>query len=771
MSRRTNFITDMIDADLKEGRHTEVVTRFPPEPNGYLHIGHAKSICLNFGLAEQYNGRCHLRYDDTNPITESVEYVEAIARDVKWLGFDWGEHRYFASDYFEQMYQYAMELIDKGLAYVDHQTLEQIRENRGTVSEPGTPSPYRDRSVEENRTLFAKMRAGEFQDGACVLRAKIDMSAQNMLLRDPVLYRVKHATHHRTGDAWPIYPMYDFAHCIEDAIEHITHSLCTLEFDNNRAIYDWILDNISAPSRPYQTEFARMNLEYTIVSKRKLLQLVETGVVEGWDDPRMPTVAGLRRRGVTPAAIRQFAEEVGVTRNENRIDIARLEHCVRNDLNHTSPRVLAVLDPLKVTITTLNEGEVQWVDADLWPHDVPKEGTRRLPITREMYIERSDFSEDPPKGWRRLQQGGEVRLRHGYIIRCEEVVRDADGKIIELRCTHDPDTLNAEPKDGRKVRGVIHWVSATEGVPREVRLYDRLFSVADPEADEERTFLDFVNPDSLKIVQGWIEPAFADAAPESHLQFERNGYFYVDPVSTGEGPTVFHRVVTLRDSWSRAQQSEDASDNAPRSRRRKDKPSGSTQAADRLAERRAQLAEDAVLNARYEEITALQIGEEDAWVLANDSAAYTLFQDVREHGASPLVSARWIVNELPRARDEHEGESALTATALAKLIDLIAADRLTGAAARELLVVLISQGGDPETLMRERGLERIDDDSAVLPFVEAVIQAHPKEVEQYQAGNQKLIGFFIGQVMKSSHGRADAGRVRALLQERLKTSS
>jgi len=758
----------MIDADLKEGRHTEVVTRFPPEPNGYLHIGHAKSICLNFGLAQQYNGRCHLRYDDTNPITESIEYVEAIARDVQWLGFDWGEHCYFASDYFEQMYDFAVELIKKGLAYVDHQSLEEIRANRGTVNEPGTPSPYRDRSVEENLDLFARMRAGEFEDGACVLRGKIDMSAQNMLLRDPVFYRVKHATHHRTGDAWPIYPMYDFAHCIEDALEHITHSLCTLEFDNNRAIYDWILENISAPSRPRQTEFARMNLEYTVVSKRKLLQLVNNGVVESWDDPRMPTIAGLRRRGVTPAAIRQFAEDVGVTRNDNRIDYARLEYCIRDDLNHKSPRILAVLDPLKVTITTLPEGEVEWVDADLWPHDVPKEGTRKLPITREIYIERSDFSDDPPKGWRRLQEGEEVRLRHGYIIRCDEVVRDADGNVVELRCSHDPDTLNAEPKDGRKIRGVIHWVSATEGVAREVRLYDRLFSVPDPEADEDKNFLDFVNPHSLEVVQGWIEPAFADAAPESHFQFERNGYFYVDPVSTGDGPAVFHRVVTLRDGWSRAQQADPASEKAPRERRRKQQPDGAEQAAQRLAERRAQLEQNPALKARFEQITALQVGEEDAWVLTHDDAAYALFEAVHKHNASAVIGARWIVNELPRAKDEHGEAHELSAASFAQLIELIAADRVTGAAAREILGLLLSQGGDAVTWMRERGLERIDD-SDVLPYVQAVLDAHPNEVEQYRAGSHKLLGFFIGKVMQASEGRADAASVRTLLQEQLKS--
>lgn len=757
----------MIDADLAAGRHTHVVTRFPPEPNGYLHIGHAKSICLNFGLAEQYNGRCHLRYDDTNPLTESREYADAIARDVKWLGFDWGEHKYFASDYFEQMYQFAVELIQKGLAYVDDQTLEEIREMRRSVNEPGVESPYRDRSVEENLDLFGRMRAGEFENGACVLRGKIDMAASNMLLRDPVLYRVLHATHYRTGDAWPIYPMYDFAHCIEDAIEHVTHSLCTLEFDNNRAIYDWVLDNISSPSRPYQTEFARLNLEYTIVSKRMLLQLVENELVEGWDDPRMPTIAGLRRRGVSPAAIRQFADEVGVTRNDNLIDYARLEHCIRTDLNHQSPRVLAVLDPLKVTITTLDEDHVEWTDADLWPHDVPNEGQRKLPITREIYIERDDFSDDPPKGWRRLKQGGEVRLRHGYIIRCDEIIRDANGAPIELRCSHDAETLNKAPADGRTVRGVIHWVSATEGVQREVRLYDRLFSVPNPLADPDVSFLEHVNPESLQVVQGWIEPAFADVDPESYVQFERNGYFYVDPVSTGDGPPVFHRVVTLRDSWARTQKTSDAAEPSSRDRRRKKKQDKGAQQHDRAAERQSQLDADPTLKSRFEAATALQIGEEDAWVLAHDDAASELFDAVQSHGANPGVSARWIVNELPRVRDEHEGEASLDAQELAGLLTLIEHERVTGAAAREILATLVATGGNAESIMTERGLERLSDDAALLPIVQAVLNAHPSQVEEYKAGNQRLVGFFIGKTMQKSEGRADAGRVRALLQQEL----
>ena len=767
MSRRTNFITDIIDADLAAGRHTSVVTRFPPEPNGYLHIGHAKSICLNFGLAQQYNGRCHLRYDDTNPVTEETEYVDSIAADVRWLGFDWGEHRYFASDYFEQMYGYAVELIQKGLAYVDHQTLDEIRENRGTVTEPGTPSRYRDRSVEENLELFAQMRAGAFEDGACVLRAKIDMGASNMLMRDPIIYRIKHADHHRTGDTWCIYPMYDFAHCLEDAIEHITHSLCTLEFENNRELYDWVIDNTSVPSRPRQTEFARLNLEYTLMSKRKLLTLVQDGVVEGWDDPRLPTIAGLRRRGFTPASIRAFAEMIGIARNDNRVDIGKLEFCIRDDLNHKSPRIMAVLKPLKVTITTLAADDEQWVDGDVWPHDIPKDGSRKIPITREIYIERDDFAEEPPKGWRRLAPGDEVRLRHAFIIRCDEVIRDANGEVVELRCSHDPATLNAEPADGRKIRGVIHWVSATKGVKREVRLYDRLFSVADPEADPEVPFTEHLNPESLVVVQAVVEPAFADAAAGSHFQFERLGYFYVDPETSSEGAPVFNRVVTLRDAWARAHDADKPASRESRRGERKRSRGDASPAKDRAAERERQLAADPALQDRYLTLRSYDVGEEDAFVLSGDAGALRLFENVRASGAPAVAAARWIVNELPRARRAQEGEDKLTPSSLAELVSLVEDGRMTATAAREVLVALLEKGGSAEALMQEMGLERVDDDGALNALIEQVLAAHPDEVARYKEGRHNLIGFFVGRVMQQSGGSADAARVRELLQARL----
>ncbi|NLJ25429.1 MAG: glutamine--tRNA ligase/YqeY domain fusion protein, partial [Firmicutes bacterium] len=471
-----NFIESIIMEDLETGKHKRIVTRFPPEPNGYLHIGHAKSICLNFGLAEKFNGTCHLRFDDTDPEKEEIEYVEAIKRDVKWLGFDWGENLYHAADYFEQLYEFAIELIEKGNAYVDDLSAEEIREYRGTLTEPGRESPYRNRSVEENLDLFRRMRAGEFPDGSRVLRAKIDMASPNMNMRDPVLYRIKRASHYRTGDKWCIYPMYDFTHPISDALEYITHSICTLEFEDHRPLYDWVLENVSVPCKPQQIEFARLNLSYTITSKRRLLRLVELGYVTGWDDPRVPTIAGVRRRGFTPEAIRDLCERVGVAKNNSLVDMAMLEHCVREDLNRRAPRAMAVLRPLRVVIENFPEGHVEELEAINNPED-PNMGTRKVPLSRVIYIEQEDFMEEPPKGYRRLAPGREVRLRYGYVIKCEEVIKDENGQVVELRCTYDPETLGGSTPDGRKVRGIIHWVSAAHAIKAEVRLYDRLFTI------------------------------------------------------------------------------------------------------------------------------------------------------------------------------------------------------------------------------------------------------------------------------------------------------
>jgi len=542
----SNFIRTIIDEDLQSGRCDQVVTRFPPEPNGYLHIGHAKSICLNFGLAADYNGRCHLRFDDTNPVKEEDEYVEAIKEDVSWLGFDWGEHLYFASDYFETLYQYALKLIKAGTAYVDSQSAEEMRRNRGTLTEPGVESPHRNRSIEENLALFEQMKNGEHPDGSHILRAKIDMAAPNMNLRDPALYRILHAHHHRTGDTWCIYPMYDFAHGQEDSIEGVTHSICTLEFEDHRPLYEWFLRELEIFA-PQQIEFARLNLSYTVMSKRKLLQLVTDKHVSGWDDPRMPTVSGMRRRGYPAAAIRTFCERIGVGRAASWIDLSVLEDCVREELNETACRRQAVLNPLKVTIT--NYDQLEELDAPNHPQR-PELGSRVLPMSSELWIDRDDFMENPPppKKYFRLGPEREVRLRNSYIIRCDEFIKDADGEIVELKCSADLDTLGKNP-EGRKVKGIIHWVSAPHAQKVQVRVYDRLFDQENP--DKAENYLSALNPDSLQISEALVEPSLMDAKPGETFQFERVGYFTVDSKDATDGEPVFNRTVTLRDTWAK----------------------------------------------------------------------------------------------------------------------------------------------------------------------------------------------------------------------------
>ena len=546
----SNFITEIIDEDLKTGKYKKVHTRFPPEPNGFLHIGHAKSICLNFGLAEDYGGLCNLRFDDTNPEKEEDIYVKSIIEDIKWLGFDWGDRLYYASDYFEQLYEYAIKLIKKGKAYVDSLSPEEISEYRGTPTTPGKESPYRNRSVEENLDLFERMRAGEFKDGEHVLRAKIDMSSPNMNLRDPIMYRIKHAHHHRTGDKWCIYPMYDWAHGQSDSIEGITHSICTLEFENHRPLYNWFLDELEI-YHPRQIEFARLNLNYTVMSKRKLLELVENNYVDGWDDPRMPTLSGMRRRGYTPESIRNFADRIGVAKRDGIIDIALLEHSVRDDLNKRAWRVMAVLRPLKITITNFPADKTEWLDAVNNPED-ESYGKRQIPFSNEIYIEQGDFQEEPHKKFYRLAPGREVRLRYAYIIKCEEVIKDENGNVIELKCTYDPDTKSGSGKSNKKVKGTIHWVSAKHAIDAEIRLYDRLFSVENPTGDKEKDFKEFINPDSLEILQNCkVEPSLAQATLEKHYQFERTGYFYLDSKYSTKEHLVFNRTVSLRDTWAK----------------------------------------------------------------------------------------------------------------------------------------------------------------------------------------------------------------------------
>jgi len=549
--RSKDFIRTIIAEDLTSGKHKEIVTRFPPEPNGFLHIGHAKSICLNFGLAVENNAKCHLRFDDTNPSKESLEYVEAIKSDVSWLGFDWGEDLYFSSDYFDKLYDFAVELIKKGKAYVCHLNGEEMREYRGTLTEPGKNSPYRDRTVEENLALFEQMKNGELDGGTCVLRAKIDMASPNFIMRDPVIYRIMKSSHHRTGDKWCIYPMYDFTHCLSDMLEGITHSLCTLEFENNRPLYDWVLDTLETPCHPKQIEFARLNINYTVTSKRKLLQLVDDGHVSGWNDPRMLTVSGLRRRGYTPASIRNFCDTIGIGKRNSWIDMGILEDAVRGDLNEHAPRVMGVLRPLKVVITNYPEDLVEEFEAQNHPQK-PEMGSRKVSFCRELYVESTDFMEDAPKKFFRLSQGREVRFRYAYLVTCQEVVKDENGEIVELRCTYDPESKGGSAPDGRKVKGTIHWVSARHGLQSEVRLYDRLFTVEHPDGDKEKDFKEFINPDSLEVLpNAMVEPSLATATVDDRCQFERQGYFCLDSEDSKPDKLVFNRIVTLRDSWAK----------------------------------------------------------------------------------------------------------------------------------------------------------------------------------------------------------------------------
>ncbi|MBS0910732.1 glutamine--tRNA ligase [Tatumella sp. JGM118] len=548
-ARPTNFIRQIIDEDLASGKHNTVHTRFPPEPNGYLHIGHAKSICLNFGIAQDYQGKCNLRFDDTNPVKEDVEFVESIKRDVQWLGYQWDDQIHYSSDYFEKLYQYAVELIQKGLAYVDELTPEQIREYRGSLTSAGKNSPYRDRSPEENLALFRKMRDGGFAEGTACLRAKIDMASSFMVMRDPVLYRIKFAEHHQTGNQWCIYPMYDFTHCISDALEGITHSLCTLEFQDNRRLYDWVLDNISIEVHPRQYEFSRLNLEYAVMSKRKLTQLVAENIVESWDDPRMLTVSGLRRRGYTAASVREFCRRIGVTKQDNIVEMASLESCIRDDLNENAPRAMAVLDPVRVVIENLPEGHSEVITMPNHPNR-PEMGTREVTFSREVWIDRADFREEANKHYKRLVTGKEVRLRNAYVIKAERAEKDEDGNITTIYCQCDTDTLSKDPADGRKVKGVIHWVSVSAGLPAEFRLYDRLFSVPNPGAEED--FLSTINPDSLNIRHGYVEQSLQNAEASFPYQFEREGYFCADSVYSGPEKLVFNRTVGLRDTWEKA---------------------------------------------------------------------------------------------------------------------------------------------------------------------------------------------------------------------------
>ncbi|HEU0015763.1 MAG TPA: glutamine--tRNA ligase/YqeY domain fusion protein, partial [Longimicrobium sp.] len=682
----------------------------------------------------------------------------------------------YAADYFGEMYDFAEFLVQRGLAYVDSATEEEIREARGTVTEPGRPTRFRDRPAEENLDVFRRMRAGEFPDGAHVLRAKIDLAARNMLLRDPVLYRIRHAHHYRTGDAWCIYPLYDYAHPIEDAIEGITHSFCTLEFDNNRAVYDWVVDHWQdfvrarggTPARPHQYEFARGNLDYTVMSKRKLLALVNGGHVAGWDDPRMPTIAGIRRRGVTPEALKAFWERMGVAKFNSRVDIAKFEFAIRDDLNTRAPRVLCVLRPLKVVITNYPEGQAEELDAPFWPHDVPKEGSRPLPFSRVVYVERDDFSENPPKGFHRLSPGAEVRLRYAYVIRCDEVVRDDAGEVIELRCSYDPATRGGNTPDGRTVKGTIHWVSAEHGVPCEVRLYDRLFTVPNPD-DGEGDFTDHLNPDSLVTVTGAvIEPSVAEDAPGSRYQFERLGYFCSDVVDSRPGALVFNRTVTLRDTWARQAQPAAAPPPKPE---RKAKEAASGDVKPRAKAPAAAVERPPELEARRKRFAGeLGLSAGDADVLTRDEELADLFETTVGLGSAPRAVASWIVNVLLlETKERGIAEIAFTPAELHRLIGLVEDGTISSAAGRTVLAEMVRGGGAPDEIVERRGLRQVSDPGALGPVVDQVIAANAAKAAEYRAGRTGLLGFFVGAVMRQSGGTANPELVKQLLEERLNT--
>jgi glutaminyl-tRNA synthetase len=767
--RSSNFLTDIIDADLAAGRNGgRVVTRFPPEPNGYLHVGHAKSILLNFGLAARYGGVAHMRFDDTNPTKEEVEYVESIQADVRWLGCDWGTHLHFASDYFGRMYECAERLVREGKAFVDSQPVEAIREQRGSFEKPGVASPHRDRSPDENLALLRQMKAGAFGEGACVLRAKIDMGHPNVLMRDPLLYRIRKVHHHRTGDAWCIYPMYDFAHPIEDAIEGVTHSICTLEFETNRELYDWVLQNTGPwDPRPRQYEFARLALGYTVLSKRKLLQLVTEKRVTGWDDPRMPTIAGMRRRGITPEALRTFAELIGVAKNNSVVDIGKFEFAVRGDLEARCPRALAVLDPLPVTLSDWPEGKVVELDVPWWPAE-PARGSRKVPFGRELLVEREDFSESPPADWKRLAPGREVRLAGGYVVRCDEVVKGPGGEVVALRCSHDPASIGEASGDRKRVSGTLNWVEATRSVAAPVRLYDRLFSVEQPDAAEN--FLAVVNPGSLVAAKGArTEPALAKAAPGDRYQFLRQGYFFADPVDSKPGAPAWNRTIGLKDTWAAKAQPKGeprgkatrpsitavpAAPQAPRKGR-----------ADARAEARAKNPALAAAFARFTEKLGLPADQAD--LLAADGATVAWFDDALAiHGNAASV-ARWLVNDLAGLTgDRPLFALPLTPDAFGRFVALVDAGKATPAAAKALLADLVATGGDPEARLAALGLAKVEDAGAVAAAVDRALTAQAAEVARYRAGEKKLFGLLVGAAMREAKG-ADAALVRKILTEKL----
>ena len=753
MSESKDFLRTIVEEDLASGKYEEVHTRFPPEPNGFPHIGHAKSICINFGIADDYHGRCNLRMDDTNPTTEDTKYVEALKDAVEWLGFKWDNSVRYTSDYFPKLYDYAVELIKMGKAYVDSLSEDEIREYRGTVTEPGKRSKYAERSVEENLDLFERMKNGEFKDGEHVLRAKIDMSAPNMKMRDPLLYRIRHAHHYRAGDKWHVYPMYDFGHCLSDYIEGITHSICTLEFENNRAIYDWVLDTLglTAP-RPYQHEFARLNVNYTVMSKRKLLELVNEKKVSGWDDPRMPTIAGYRRRGYTPESIINFCDQIGVAKANSTVDVSQLEFCIRDDLNTKVPRVMCVLDPLKVTIENYEGSEE--LDAPYYPEDVPKEGSRKIPFSKEIYIERDDFTENPPKGYYRLTPDQPVRLRHAYIITCKEVIKDADGNIIEIKAEYHPDSKSGSDTSGIKVKSAIQWVDAASAKRVELRLYDRLFKDEAPEGLED------INPDSLKVIKNaLIEPAVITEKPDVRFQFEREGYFFADPVDYTDENPVFNKIVGLKDSWAKKKKTDER---APRSER---KPQAKKVQIDGEVEPMSE-AEQALFDKYTDE---LKLNSEVANTLARDEKLSSFYEEALAVLNSPVGLANIVANEVARELKEKQAdELKFNAKQIAELVKMVDDETISNKIAKQVFEEMVKTGEDPTQIVEAKGLVQISDPIEILPIIDEVMANNPDNVAKFKAGNTKLLGFFVGQVLKATGGKANPQVVNELVSEKLK---
>ncbi len=744
---KPNFITEIIDDDLKSGKLDYVITRFPPEPNGYAHIGHTYASFINFMLAHDYNGRCHLRMDDTNPLTEKQEYADSLAADFKWLGWDWGEHLYYASDYFEQLYELAIRLIKDGKAYVDSLSEEEIREYRGTVKKAGKESPYRNRSIAENLKLFEEMQAGKHAEGSHVLRAKIDMASNNMKMRDPLLYRIVHASHYRTADKWKVYPMYDFAHGLSDAIEGVTHSLCSLEFIDNRAVYDWLVDNLFETNKPHQYEFGRRSLEYTIVSKRKLLKLVEGNYVSGWDDPRMPTLSGLRRRGVRAEAIRDLASRIGVARTNRTVDISLLEYSIRDDLNREAKRLMAVLEPLAIRISNLDE--VIELDAAMWPNEINKNESRKLSFANKLYIEKTDFSENPAKGFKRLSPGEHVRLRHGFIIRCEQVIKK-DSEIIELVCSYLPDSLG-KSVEGIKVKGAIHWLSEIDAIKAEFRLFDRLFSVANPESGE-KDFIEYLNPKSLLIKNGFVEKTVLKEAKDSRFQFERLGYFWQDPIDSKDSALVFNRIVSLKDNWAKL------------------KTVLKTEAKVHVEG----IAKDPSLDFNKEQkqmlsdILSLGIPREEAILIAQNIKLGGLLKEAIKTHNNPKDISKWIVNELRRELKDDSEEIKLKARDLANLIALIDEGKINNRIAKDVFAQMLKTFEEPEKIISQKGLGVVASVDKLEPIILKVLTENQDKVNAFKAGKTGLMGFFVGQIMRETKGQASPQIVQKLLKEKLK---